>query len=270
MAPSRQWNFLKTWLRKVYNKEVHEYFKDLSPLDDPDINSGRSATKAACLIAAVDSQNMALLKMNNFYYVVQKSHLKPAIFGQTISSYQESTVPYKPQVLLYFKQDGASVPNDKEPVTAEISFRLVKETHKTIEPIEAKRLATKIKNIFTLADGYKFSKGKIICTYKDIENGYQIRLYVPSDTEAVEVIKKVLSIQDHAYNDDFFTSHIPKKDTINNPGKETVYGRLVSKRRWRPTAIVRFQYATLDIYGLDQPIVLVDRSGTYWGALERT
>ncbi|MFM2380568.1 MAG: hypothetical protein RLZZ143_3151 [Cyanobacteriota bacterium] len=36
MAVSSEWQFLKSFLRKTYNKEVNEYFRDLDPSEIPE------------------------------------------------------------------------------------------------------------------------------------------------------------------------------------------------------------------------------------------
>lgn len=269
MAVSKNWENLKSFLRKTYNKEVNEWFSDV-PDDAPDNSSSRKQTKRACLILAKETQSLALLKMMTFRYVCQQVHLRPDVFGINFDNYNQD-VSFRPQVRLYFKQDNAATADGRRPVEGEITFRLPNETSASITKTNAKILALKIKAEFATGNGYVWKKGKWKLCYKDLEHGIDSRILAISEVEGIEVIKKVLDVVGAVYDVDKLSVIEPKRSSENNPAStELIYGKSQKKSRWRPTANIRFQYAVLTISKLQYRIILVDRSKTYLNALEWT
>ncbi len=267
MAVSRNWANQKSFLRKTYNREVNDWFRDV---DDPvpDNSTSRKQAKKACLIQSRDSQNMALIKMLTFRQVVQQTHLKPDVYGIPIEPYQEQ-VTFRPQVHLFFKQDSSAVASGKRPVEGEISFRLANETSETFTETKARSLALKIKNEFALANGYIWKKGKLKCIYKDVSHGLDLRLLSISKSEGIEVIRKMCDVVDATYDSDLLKVSEPERNSLTNPTRSNlVYGKQRREQRWRPTANVRFQYAILGIHGMQNRIVLVDRTNRYLDAYQ--
>lgn len=245
-----------------FNAEVYNWFKDAD-----DVPS-RKVLRDSLLIQAKESRTSAMFKLKYFREFVQHTHLKPDVYGTPITTFHEN-FPFHPQVELVFTQDSAAVTKSRSRIDAEIKFRLMGETAATITKTEASSLATKIAN--TLVSGntsYSYTKGKIIVPYTDRQHGYQFKIYCNSKTEGVEVVKKIISIQSHTYNEEFTSISTPEKDSDNNPtGTQLVYGDQVKKPRWRPTANVYFRYATLKLSGLFRDVVLVDTTGRYRDAL---
>lgn len=247
-----------------FNAEVFRHFKVF------DETPGRLVLRDSLLIGAKDSRTTALFKIQYFRDQVQKVHLSPSIIGVPKEQFDIGIeFTYKPIVQLYFQQDRGAVVEDYAPVTAEISFRLMNESTETITKANLETLATKIKSEFALGQGYTFNKGKIIAHYRDKTLGYYLRLYVVNETEGVEVVKKVLDIQNHSYNDDFFRVTQPKKSSVNTTTTQTIAGKPYKKIRWRPTATVRFQWASILIHGTPDAIYLVDRTLSRPYALEQ-
>jgi hypothetical protein len=120
MAVSKNWENLQSFLRKTYNKEVNEWFKD-EPDAVPDNNTSRSQAKRACLLLPKETQNLAVLKMMTFRYVCQQVHLRPDVFGINFDNYNQD-VSFRPQVRLYFRQDSVAVADGRRPVEGEITF----------------------------------------------------------------------------------------------------------------------------------------------------
>ncbi len=236
-----------------FNAEVYRHFKI------NDLPGGGAALRDSLLIGAKDSRSKANFKIQYFRDQVQKVHLKPTIIGQIKDEFDES-VSYKCQVQLYFRQDSDAVPSGKKAVTAQISFRL-DETHKTITETNYKALANKIKVELAPRDGYLWNKGKILCLYNDEERGYRLQIYALSEAEGEQVVKKILSIQDHPFDEKLFRHSTPKRNSENTPGKVTILGTSYSEPRWRPTATVRFMWADLIVWNVPEPICLVDNSG---------
>jgi len=267
MPVSKNWSNLRSFLRKTYNKEVNEWFRD-EPEDVPDNGTSRKQAKRACLVLPKETQNLALLKCLTFRYVVQQVHLRPDVFGFNFDQINES-VAYRPQVKLFFRQDAAAVPSGKRPVEGELTYRLINETSESMTETKAKALALKIKREFALNNGYVWKKGKHLISYKDSELGLNNNILAISEAEGIEVAKKLVDLTNGVFDEDKCTDHNPKRDSITNPtGTERVYGKTQKKSRWRPTANCRFQYAVLTIAKLQYRVILVDRSKTYLNALE--
>lgn len=269
MAISNDWAFQRSFLRKTYNKEVQEYFKDVPEGDEANNTTGRAATRNACLIGVNDSRVEAYMKMHTFRYVVQRVHLRPDVYGIPIDDLEES-VNFSPVVHLYFYQDAQAVTPGKDPVRRQISFRLPDETTKTMNPVKARELARKIKNEFALNNGYRFDTGKIKATYAYHPKFRKMTALVRQKPDGREIITKVLSLFDQSFDADKLTFNDPEKSSVTNPvGQDLIYGKQRGKRRWRPIAIVRFQWASLHIEGMGKGIILVDRSARFPNPLER-
>lgn len=251
-----------------FNAEVYHWFKDVE--DEKTSIVSRKALRDSLLIQAKESRTSAMFKIQYFREFVQHTHLKPDVYGMPITTYHES-FPFHPQVELFFSQDSAAVAKGRSPVTAEMNFRLMGETPATMTETKASSLATKIANTLVIAGkSYSYTKGKVIVPYYDKQHGYYLRIYCNSKTEGIEVIKKVLSIQDHPYNEELINVSTPEKESDNNPtGTQTVYGEQVKKMRWRPNANVYFRYATLKLSGLMRDVILLDTTGKYKDALVR-
>ncbi len=265
---SREWANQKSFLRKVYNREVNEWFRDIAENELLDNSTARKQAKKACLIQSKDSQNMSLIKMLSFRHLVQQTHLMTNCYGIPIDSLQEK-VAFRPQVHLFFRQDSSAVAGDRRPVEGEISFRLINETSSTMTEAKARLLATKIKNEFAINNGYIWKKGKISCIYQDQEYGLKLKILSISETEGRELINKVLDVVGANYNNDYLRVSEPKRSSETNPTTSSlVYGKQRKDKRWRPTANVRFRYAVLTVHGMQHRIILVDRSKTFLDALE--
>lgn len=262
MAVSSEWQFLKSFLRKTYNKEVNEYFRDVVPNEIPENIDGRQSAKRSCLIMPNDSQNISLMKQINFYFNFHKAHLKPDVYGTPVDSFQEE-VTFRPIVQLFFRQDDEAVPDDYQPIRAQISFRLMNETSQTITKTNLTAIANKIKTEFATGSGYVWSKGKIKRVCKDSENGLNLNILCINETDGTEIIKKIYDIIDKTYNEDKCSTVNPERGSVNTPGNQTILNTTVKKKRWRPTANVRFTHAVALIHGLSKSVVLVDRTGRY-------
>lgn len=267
MAVSKNWQNVRDFLRKTYNKEVNEWFNDI-PENAPDNSTSRKQAKRACLILPKETQNLALLKIQTFRYVCQQVHLRPDVFGINFDNTNQD-VSFRPQVRLYFQQDAAAVANGRRAVEGEVTFRMPNETSSSITRTDAIALARKIKAEFAVGNGYIWKKGKLKFTYKDPEHGIDSRILALNETEGINLIKKVCDVTGAVYDADKLVKHEPNRDSANNPtGTERVFGKNQKKQRWRPTANCRFQYAVLTVSKLQYRVILVDRSKTYLNALE--
>lgn len=268
MAISKPWALIRSWLRRTHNKEVMEFFRDLPANQDPDNSTGRSATKAVCLIGAADSQGIAQLKMEIFRDYVAQVNKLVTVYQQPKIDFDSGFV-YKPQVTCYFRQDLSAVPDGKVPIRSQISFRMMAETSETLRETEVERIAKAVKRELGTAGGYRWDRGKVKVVYRDLVNGYDFRLLTTSEAEGIQVFKKMIAIQAHTYDDDFVSVATSKKEFPATPPKKTILGRLRSVPRQRPTATVRFTHSTLSVWGLPNDIVLVGYDYAHHNPIEK-
>lgn len=258
--PDRSWALQRKLMRAKnigFNAEVYRHFKDV----DEGSTATRLALRDSLLVQAKESRTSALFKVQYFREFVEKVHSKPSIIGVPKQEFDTHFSPeYRPIVSLYFQQDRDAVPLGFAPVRAEISFRLMNETEETLTKANLETLAKNIKNELALNQGFTFNKGKRIASYIDKQLGYYLQIYVNSEAEGIEVIKKVLGIQSHTYDEDKFRVTEPKRNSLNTPSSITIAGTTYKKPRWRPTATVRFQWASLLTYSNPDPFYLVDRT----------
>jgi hypothetical protein len=249
------WEHLQQTLIRTYNKQVVDEFNDTT--DDDDLNVPRSSLKIACRIRDDDSANMVLTRMLFFYMTAGKAaDLQAPIYGMPIEHYQ-SRVVHKPQVCLYFQQDTDSVPQGRRAVVAEIKFRLVGSRWDAIAESELLTLANDIKREFASSKGFRWSKGELLYTYKHLEHGMNFQIYALNKTTAVDLIKKIYDLVSFTYDPDYLVEHKSDRTFPNTPGTVTILGKARKTPVKRPTVFVRFQKATVDIYGLPNPIILV-------------
>lgn len=245
--------------RTGFNAEVYRHFKDVVD-NDATTSASRKELRDSLLINNKDSRTTATFKIQYFREQVQQVHLKPTIVGIPKTKFDED-VTYKCQIQLVFQQDRLAAPTGYKPLEAVISFRL-DETHLTLTETKYRALATKIRSEFANGTIYNFDKGKYICNYTDKSHGYYLQVYAASETEGKNLIKKVLNIRNHTFDSDCFRLSTPEKNSLNNPGNQTILGDSVKKPRWRPTGKVYFKYADLLVHGLDEPITLVAVRGS--------
>lgn len=268
MAISKSWKNLRSFLRKSFNREVLDWFSDV---DDPvpDNSTSRKQAKRACLILPKESQNMALMKMLVFRFVVQRVHLRPHIYGLPIGSDQPIR-KHKPQIFLEFLEDEEDLDPDYDPITGRISYRLMNETSESITKTELIAIANRIKLEFGSGNGFVWKKGKDLATYTDKPKGYQFQLLVRNKADAKVIIEKVLDTN----NDNPDWTKLSYKEADNPtgayptiPSTVSILGKITREPRIRPIADVRFQYAYCSIWGKKQPVTLYDRSFKFFDAL---
>lgn len=144
------------------------------------------------------------------------------------------------------------------------------ELPETYSKAEMISLANEINLKFGGQPSFKFKKGKIIAYYLDKKNGYDFRIPVMERSEGERVIKAVLNLRNHTFEEDRLRFSEPQRSNTVAPKTVTILGKKRKENRWRPNAIVSFQWAELYLHGLkptEQPI-LVDCSGTKRNALK--
>jgi hypothetical protein len=251
-----QWEHLQDVLRNYHNKLVRAEFSDVT--DDDQLAIPRGALKLACLLNDQDTCDMTILRLFLFFFHARKAaDLQAPVYGIPIADY-DAEITYRPHVTLHFSEDPDQFVPERQPVRAMISFRLMHETSQSMTEAKARVLAQKIKTEFGQTYGYRWRKGKIIVTYRDRSKGYELKLFAFNETEAREVINKVLDLQGHTLDNEFLRINESRADFPVNPGTHIVYGKSRQKPRKRPTTYVRFIKATLTMWGMPKGQILVD------------
>lgn len=264
------WEHLQGIILQLQNRRVRDEFNDVGPDDwDENITTSRASLRVACTLRDDDSAMMTLIRLWLFDIILKgASSLHPAIYGIPSIDFQE-TVKFHPQVTLHFTEDTEAVPDESTPIRAEISYRLVNETAETMTPAKATSLANEIKNTFATSGGYRWRKGHYKINYTDQKRGYFFRVLAYNEAEGREVIQRVLSLNEHTLNDDLLSISETRRPLPTTPGNQLVYGKQRRKPRDRPIGYVRFRYAQMDLHGLPESIVLVDRTGFHKRAIVR-
>ncbi len=258
---------LQLTIRRYLNKQIRAAFRDKFGDGDtwePEVGTTRGAMLRALLHEDSDPIAVTSARMMLYYFTFGKAQaLHPTVVGMNKPTWdlEHYEVAYKPQVTLFFKQDSDAVPDNYHPVEANISFRLMNESTTTISQANVQMLANQIKNEIGLAQGYTFNKGKYLCKYKDKEHGYDFQLYTLNELEGEQVVRKIISIRNHVFDEKKFKVTVPKKNSDNVTENILILGKPTKKQRWRPTAKVRFMYAHLLIHNRPEPLCLVDRTG---------
>jgi len=267
MAVSKQWQLVRSWLRKTYNKEVYEYFKDLPPGVDPDNSSGRSTTFAVCLIGANDSQGIAAQKQENFKALKQKAGLNDYIPAHDYERLPGLSFRGLPQVQLWFheKYSVAKTNNRaKHPAEARISFRISGDRWRAEAP--AREMALKIRNKFARPI-FQINAGELKVTYLDKEKGYDFRLLVTNRAEGKRIIESVMDLKGENPDWKHLRWTFAEEETFSSvPEKHRVVGKTVTVSSLRPKTDLYFSYAIAKVPPRIEEIYLVDTSRRYQNA----
>lgn len=254
-------------VRIEHNKAVKAYFKNQK---NNDVSTPKARLKHSCLIKDDDPIPVVSMRLWLFEVMVGRMQAIQAPVFSSIDLNEFSEIKYKPQVQLFFQesQTASTYDPDYYPVKGEISFRLTNETSATMTRAKAEALAKKIKQEFA-TPLFLWDKGWYYCSYRDIENGYQLKFLVKSKSEGEKVVKQVLKIQSHTFNDNYFQFIEHDRTYPAVPGTAKIYGRTRKEKRSRPRAEVRFRHAKLLIHGLNNAINLVDAGGRLRSVIER-
>lgn len=249
--------------RRTSNLEVKEWFADLAS-DEVDIGTPRSSLRAACTHQENDPLVLTVGRMLLFDMVVRRVWNR-GVYGIPVASFQEAR-RFKPQIMLYFQEDERDVEPGYPPITGEVSFRLMQHTSESITPAIAATYANRIKSEFAGGGGYVWQKGRTMLSYYDREKGYALKVLCRNKSDGRAVISKALDIQNHT--PDWKLCKVNENEEPGAaypavPQNERIYGKNRRPPRSRPVGDVRFQYALLHVHGLQNPVCLVDRSGTW-------
>ncbi|MBD2259910.1 hypothetical protein [Pseudanabaena sp. FACHB-2040] len=260
---------LQSVYRRWLNREVREWFRSADGDEqDDDITTPRGSLLVACTHLDSDSLIMTQMRQQLFDRIRLQKFQIPVV-GIPTGSVEESR-RYRPQIMLYFQEDQADVYSEYAPVTGEISVRLMNHTSETITPAIANQMANRIQVNFGTGGGYIWRKGKHMMSYIDRNKGYQLQLLVRNEGDGRQLIDRVLDLQTDTPNwskAQYKENLEPVEAYPTLPDRERVYGEVRRLPRKRPIADVRFQFAVLHVWGLTNPVPLVDRTGLWPSAL---
>lgn len=254
-----EWEHLQSTLMRVHNRLVREEFSDTGGDDwNPEITTSRGSLRVASTLKDSDTATMTLIRLMFYYVVLKKAKdLQVPIYGLPIETYHDS-VKFKPQVtLLFYETPDDAQENNRVPLRAHVSFRLIGETATTMTQTEVDRLADKIYREFATGAPFKFKKGPIKVSYYDFEKGYRLILAVYSESEARDAITAVLRVNDDTLNWDYLTNSESGKNYLAYAGTQVILGKSYKKPQQRPVGWVHFRRAELKLHGLTEDVLLV-------------
>lgn len=169
-----------------------------------------------------------------------------------------------PKIKLYFFEDILDVEPGYRALKSELKITIMKPEWKNISNIsknDIEQLAKAVKNIFY---GFVIKKGKLSCSYKNLEQGYHNWTYVRTRAEGTRVMTALVNILGHTLDRKFlkFTEtddEVGAYPTI--PGEIIAFGEKIKISRQRPIAEAKFTHATIYLPGLSEPLGLVDSAG---------
>jgi hypothetical protein len=255
---------MRSWLRRTYNKEVYEYFKDLPPEIDPDNSTGRSTTFAVCLIGSNDSQGIAAQKQENFRRLKEKAGLNDYLPAHDYQRLPGIAYRGIPQIQLWFREKySVAKANNraKHPAEARVSFRLADSDWTSEAP--AKTMALKIRDKFAKPI-FQIEAGELKATYFDQLKGYDFRLLVNTKAESKQIIESVLDLNGHTPNWRLLKIHTSESEAFSEtPQKVRVLGQTITVLTERPKTTLYFAYSIAKVPPQLQDIYLVDTSRRY-------
>lgn len=176
-------------LLQLRNREVRQAFADV--IDTTPNDSPRRILMQDLLIEDADSLGDLWVKSELWKEINQDN--APVM----LPNYDDIpiTVKDKPHVHLYFQEKkSTAILNRRNKVDALISFRLVDRTVTTVTRADLNELKREINLAFP--SSFVLNKGRLKYSYRDKANGFEFILVLRTETEAKEVITKVLAVRD--------------------------------------------------------------------------
>lgn len=259
--------------KKVANKIIREYFKDISALEgDLDLTTSRQALLKACLHKENDPLLLTIGRNQLFYnYTTYSRELNPQVSADLYNEISEE-VATRPRIVLFFREDEEDVEPGYQALPMEMGWRIMDETHKSINKSQLIAIGNKIKTHFGSGNGYVFKKGRKVVTYTNKSQGYQFSTRARTLQDGKALIREVLSMNGHAYDAKRLKLSEVEDEAEAfpyNPGTEVILGKTTAKPRYRPMTSVRFRYSYATLSNPKKPIYLYSRSDFLPDALVR-
>ncbi|MFB2980872.1 hypothetical protein [Microseira sp. BLCC-F43] len=252
---------LQSVYRQIHNQQVNEFFRNVDlPENIDDIRNipAKASLKKACLIKDNDSASMMDMRVQLFNLIKGDRHSIMANYDRIVSKRK-----HKPQITIYFYEKREDVDEGYEPITGEISFRVMNAgLDDDISESQARTFGQKIKLIFGGNEGLVWRKGKDLLSYCDWDKGYQLQILCRDKSEGRRIVEKILQIQDHVpewERANYKANEAPSTRYPTLPPTKTIFGRAKRMPRERPIADVYFRYAAILIRGMTQPVVIYEQ-----------
>ena len=250
-------------LRQLHNREVREVFADVydAPTDgtpyDPSkvtaLDSPRRVLRTDCLIEDNDSFADMWMKAKILEY------MKDTDAPLLLPNYDDIpiTVKDKPHVhLVFIEKKSTAITNRRRRVQALISFRITDKTISTITRTDLTELKREINLAFP--SSYTLNKGRIKYSYRDKANGFEFILSLTSESEAKEIITKVLGIRDKTPDWELLRAATAPDANFTVRKTVSVLQTLEKLPLLRPLAVCYFRKAVIS-FGRLRSEVLVER-----------
>lgn len=196
--------------RFLHNKAVRRYFRDIPDTPDPDLTQPRVAAKQYFLLEDNDSAIYATKAMQCFVnYCIADQANEINYYSIPIDTWN-ITSTHLPQITLYFKPRLTADNPNKSIRPMEVSFRL-RESKVPDTNAELKLIANDIYRIFC-TPLYRYERGKYKMSYRDKKLGYEFILGFRNETDAINLIKDVMSILND--RDEFNPSILKRSEPI--------------------------------------------------------
>lgn len=244
--------------RKYINRKVREHFKDLG--DDrwqPDFNVDRHVTRWICTHQDKDPLTLTVGRLLVYFFKVQ-GLLDEPIFAMPCTRLEQN-VQTIPQIIIRFQESARDARANKRywhPLRAEHYVR-VKEDFTSESDVQ--QIARKVREVFA-TPVFSFDKGRTKFTYHDKIKGHLFIVASTTESEARDIIQKLLTITNEMPNWNLLTE---SKSNQNFEATEyiTVNGKRQKKPQRRPVGKVHFISAELHVNGLNGNIQLIDLTG---------
>lgn len=239
-----------TYIR-LHNNRVNTLFRDVK---DDELTLPRGLLKTDLVMNDNDTAMMMQLKTSllNDYIDVDRN-----IYAIPIEDYKRK-VAFQPQIaLLFIERQHTANSFKRTRVRMQVSFRLTDISRTALTQSKIDELQREI--ISNFPKTYSFEKGKLCFYYKDRDNGFELQIYGKDETEAKDLITRVLKVVDKIPDYDYLTKSEYTDKNLITPKFETILGKRAKLPIQRPTATVFLRRAELKMGGTTNDIVLLDR-----------
>jgi hypothetical protein len=250
-------------LNRLQNLNVETFFA-ANPTDDSAIAEQRAYFKDGLMIDTeadnIGTAHVKLYAMNTFIGIsgLNEVYLLPP------SEVANIDLRGKPKLKLYFVETNYLSSSGREIADGQIAgIRLMEYTNESISRATAVSLGEKIRDAF---NGFIWNKGKNNLSYSDPQKGYNIQILCESQQDGLDVLTKVLSLQEHEVENKrvkFSDSPAPTEAYPDTQQEVQRLGKTIKTRVKRPICTVKLRAAFLYIDGLIKPEVIYDNSGYY-------
>lgn len=262
--PPNDIELIQQFCLQYVNKSVRGHFKDLDEIAESELitTNSRHVAKLVSLHKDKDPITLTVARLLCFYFSMGNFEGTP-IYGLPSSEFHE-TKEFLPQVVLWFREKTSDAKtHGRYPTRARVSFRII---DNNFTEVEAKALALKIKEVLATPK-VLFRKGEVKISYRDLTQGYEFILAAHDETEAKELITKVLSLRNNTPDWEYLTNSESGKNFKTKKYKP-ILGKQTEMPNRRPIANCYFTHAELKIHGMTKDKILVDTTGRYPAAYQ--